>query len=125
MRDTNEYDQCYIGGHSLGGAMAASYAADHGDQLSGVILFAAYPTKQLPNTMTEIVLVGSEDQVVNRTKLEQGRNYAPDRYIERIIEGGNHAQFGSYGAQRGDGTAAISSEQQIMEAVQIIQESIR
>ncbi len=28
------------------------------------------------------------------------------------IKGGNHAQFGSYGEQYGDGTAAIPAEEQ-------------
>jgi len=30
-----DYSHWYIGGHSLGGAMAASYAAEHGSQLTG------------------------------------------------------------------------------------------
>ena len=37
-----KYKHWYIGGHSLGGAMAASYAADHADELDGLLLLAAY-----------------------------------------------------------------------------------
>ena len=40
-----EYENWYIGGHSLGGAMSAVYAADHGDELKGIVLLAAYATK--------------------------------------------------------------------------------
>ncbi len=36
----------------------------------------------------------------------------PAQYQESVIEGGNHAGFGSYGAQSGDGTASISAEEQ-------------
>lgn len=119
------YPEWYIGGHSLGGAMAAIYAADHGEDFSGVILLAAYPSKELPDTLTEIQLVGSEDRIINRDKVKQGQAYAPPRCVEYTIEGGNHAQFGSYGEQRGDGTAAISAEEQIQETVRVIMENLR
>lgn len=38
-----QVDRCHIGGHSLGGSLAASYAADHADELAGVVLLAAIP----------------------------------------------------------------------------------
>lgn len=119
------YTEWYIGGHSLGGAMAAMYAADHGSDFSGVILLAAYPSQKLPDTLTEIQLIGSEDRIINRDKVKQGQAYAPPNCVEYTIEGGNHAQFGSYGVQRGDGTAAISAEEQIQETVRVIMENLR
>ena len=118
------YERWYVGGHSLGGAIAANFAASHGDALEGLILCAAYPTKALPSDLTEILLVGSEDGVVNRDKIEAGRQYAPGRFTEAVIEGGNHAQFGNYGAQRGDGTPSLTAEQQQAEAVRIITETL-
>lgn len=42
-----DIDRWYIGGHSLGGAMAAAYAANHSGELDGLILLAAYSTKDL------------------------------------------------------------------------------
>ncbi|MBR0081818.1 MAG: hypothetical protein IJP98_03650 [Clostridia bacterium] len=39
---------------------------------------------------------------------------------EHVIDGGNHAQFGSYGLQAGDGIARISPQQQIDETVSVI-----
>lgn len=119
------YSKYYIGGHSLGGAMAANYAASHGDEIAGVILLAAYPTKKLPDGMIEILLVGSEDQVVNRAKIESGRAFAPSRYIEKEIEGGNHAFFGNYGAQKGDGAATLTPAEQQALTVREILEAIR
>ena len=115
----------YVGGHSLGGAMAAAYAADHAQDLSGVILFAAYPTKDLSGIPVLISIYGSEDGVLHMDKVISGRAYAPADYTETVIEGGNHAQFGNYGEQRGDGTAAVSREEQQAQAVNSIIQNIR
>ena len=120
-----KYDCWFVGGHSLGGAIAANYACARGDALEGLILCAAYPTKTVPDGLTEILLVGSEDGVVNREKLEAGRAYAPQHYVEAVIEGGNHAGFGCYGPQKGDGPAALTPEEQQAEAVRIIMETVR
>lgn len=115
------YDRWYIGGHSLGGAMAAVYAAEHGEGLSGLILLAAYATKPLDGRLAVLELHGSEDGVLNRDKLEQGRQYLPASSLSEELAGGNHAQFGDYGPQRGDGTATISREEQTRWAVDRIE----
>ena len=120
-----EYCRWYIGGHSLGGAMAAEYAANHADRLSGLILLAAYPTRKLDPQLTEISIYGSEDGVINRNKLESGKKLAPDTFLEFVIEGGNHAQFGSYGIQRGDAAAAVSQEEQQRMTVEYIISNVR
>ena len=118
--NSHSYERWYIGGHSMGGAMAAIYASDHGDLLEGVILFAAFPTKPLDDSMTEILLVGSNDKIIRWNKIEESRQYAPSNYIEYVIGGGNHAQFGSYGAQRDDGVGTITAEDQITQSVDVI-----
>ena len=74
--------------------------------------------------MTEILLYGSQDLVLNRRALQKGRQYAPACFVEHVIEGGNHAQFGCYGAQSGDGKAAIPAQAQQEEAVRVILESL-
>ena len=99
----------YIGGHSLGGAMAASYAANYQDKLKGVVLLAAYPTKELDIPVLSIY--GSEDGVLNREKYKDSIGMAKN-LSEIIIDGGNHAQFGNYGEQSGDNKSKISSEKQ-------------
>ena len=117
------YESYYIGGHSLGGAMAASYAAEHGDALDGVILLAAYPTKELDHDLCEILIYGSEDGVLNMDRVAEGDLYAPDIFCKYVIEGGNHALFGDYGEQTGDGEAAISAQAQWEETVRVILEA--
>lgn len=114
----SEYDQYYISGHSLGGAMACEYAAEHESDLAGIILFAAYPTKS--TDLDTLLIYGSEDGVLNMGRVESAADLVSGRYEEIVIEGGNHAQFGNYGEQSGDGQAAISREEQqdkVIEAV--------
>ena len=108
----------------MGGYVAAEYASAHAEQLAGVILLGAFPTRRIPDSMAEVLIVGSEDRIVNRSRIEKGRQYAPPRCTEAVIEGGNHAQFGSYGPQLGDGTAVISAEEQIGETVRIITDAL-
>ena len=101
------YDKWYVGGHSLGGAMAAVYAENRSD-ISGFVLLGAYPTSA-PNCPA-LMVYGTCDGVVNRQKLEKG--LAMENVTGFVIEGGNHAGFGCYGAQAGDGEAELSSEEQ-------------
>ncbi len=120
------YDNWYLAGHSLGGAMAASYAADNSGRLDGLIFLAAYSTKNLSDTDLKILSVyGSEDKVVNMEKIEQGRELMPGDYEEFCISGGNHAGFGAYGEQSGDGTATVSGDEQKAQTVTKIIEMIR
>ena len=109
-----EIEKWYIGGHSLGGSMAASYLADHIEEYEGLILLGSYSTADLSETDLDVLSVyGSEDQVMNREKYEQNKANLPGDFTEVVIEGGCHAYFGMYGAQEGDGQPAISNAQQI------------
>ena len=115
-----EIDTWYIGGHSLGGSMAASYAADC-DAFAGLILLASYSTVDMTETKLDVISIyGTEDGVLNIEKYREYRPNLPHHTAEYIIEGGNHAQFGSYGAQDGDGISAISSEDQLDLTVEAI-----
>ena len=109
-----QVDRWLIGGHSLGGAMAASYAAKHADDYDGLVLLGAYSTADLSRTTLSVLSVyGSQDGVLNRKKYENCRDHYPERFEEIVIDGGNHAYFGDYGEQKGDGTAMISRKEQI------------
>ena len=120
-----DVDRWYVGGHSLGGAMAASYAAEHVEEVEGLILLAAYSTKDLTNSGLDVISIyGSEDQVLNRQSYEENRKNLPDDAVEVIIEGGNHAQFGDYGVQEGDGTATIGGEEQLNQTTEKIAQLI-
>lgn len=121
LQETADYANVYIGGHSLGGAMAANYAAEHAESLDGVILLAAYSTKPLPDSLPVLSVYGTEDGVLNRGNYEKNLANVPN-LKEFVIEGGNHAQFGSYGEQRGDGEASIDPGRQWNETAEAILE---
>ena len=107
-----EYQHWYIAGHSMGGAMASKFASDHPDQVDGLILLGAYIYGDYPDEDT-LTIYGSLNQSV-----EEHIDYT-ENIVE--IEGGNHAQFGNYGPQKGDLPAAISAEEQQKQAVEAIE----
>lgn len=103
----------YLGGHSLGGSMAAAHLGANADDFAGLVLLASYSTEDLGGLDLETVSVyGTCDQVLNAEKYAEYYGNLGDGVAELVIEGGNHAQFGSYGAQEGDGAAAVSAEVQ-------------
>lgn len=103
-----------VGGHSLGGAIAAYEAEAHPGTFDGLLLLASYATKDVSDTsIRALSIYGSEDTVLNRDRYEASRTCLPADAQEVVIEGGCHAYFGMYGAQRGDGTPTISNEEQI------------
>jgi len=109
-----EVEEWYIGGHSLGGAMAAYYAAENSADYSGLILLASYSGADISASGLDVLSIyGSEDGVLNKEKYEESLANLPEDYIELVIEGGNHARFAMYGEQQGDGEAFISAEEQI------------
>lgn len=102
----------YVGGHSLGGVAAASYAAGHGDEVEGVVFLASYSSDDLRGAeLGALSICGSNDGVLNRESYEEAKGRL-SKYDEVVIEGGNHAQFGDYGEQAGDGKASISPQEQ-------------
>lgn len=117
-----DYNTFLLGGHSMGGLVASGYAAQHSDAVDGVVLLAAYPTEKISDSVGLLSVYGTDDKVLDRGAYESAKRYFPDGYTEKIIDGGNHAQFGNYGAQSGDGEAKITAqEQQTQTAFAIIQ----
>ena len=114
-----QIEKWYIGGHSLGGAMASSYAAKHADEFAGVVLLGAYSTADI-QSLDVISLYGSEDKVMNKEKYDECIPNLPADFTEIVIDGGCHAGFGMYGAQNGDGTPAISTVEQIKQTAAAI-----
>lgn len=128
--NAGNYEKWYVGGHSLGGvaaAMAAKDAEGAGDEApwSGLVLLASYPTKELSTPV--ISVFGSEDKVLNIDKYRKTEDEGlwPDDFAEVIIEGGNHAQFGSYGTQKGDGDPGITAVKQQKETAEAVSGWIR
>lgn len=125
IRTKYDYENYYLAGHSLGGAIAANYASEHLNDYSGLFLLAAYPTKDLTAANFPVVFIyGDNDKVLNREKLEVGFTLVPSDYKKVEIAGGNHAQFGAYGAQDGDDTATITPEEQWKITVDTILENL-
>ncbi len=119
-----EVERWYIGGHSLGGSMAASFVSQREDY-EGLILLAAYSTEDLTDTNLAVCSIyGSEDSILNLEKYAQYRQNLPEDTWEIVLEGANHAGFGSYGAQDGDGISALGSGEQIAQTVQILSDFV-
>ena len=110
-----DVEHWYMAGHSMGGAMASQFAADHPDQVDGLILLGAYIYGDYPPEDT-LTVYGSLNQSVE-DKLD---------YTENVVEiqGGNHAQFGNYGPQKGDLPAEISAQEQQAQTVAAIEDFI-
>ena len=118
MKAAPQVERWFVGGHSLGGAMSAMYADDHADQLQGLVLMAAFSTKDLTDTDLDVYCIhGTEDGVLNRDSHEKYQSNVASLVSELEIAGGNHALFGSYGFQKGDNAAKITSEEQIAQTV--------
>ena len=118
-------DTWYIGGHSLGGSMAASYISDNTEDYDGLILLGSYSTADLSGTELDVLSVfGSEDEVLNREKYNENIPNLPEDFSEFVIKGGCHAYFGMYGEQEGDGVPTITNEEQIFYTADLISDFI-
>ena len=108
-------DKWAIGGHSLGGAMAANYTYKYPDEISGLVLWGAYPAESndLSNFGIPVISIsGSLDGLATPEKITSSRNLLPPDTEFLEINGGNHSQMGWYGDQRGDLEAGITREEQ-------------
>lgn len=112
MESFPEIHHWYMAGHSMGGAMASKFASEHPDQVEGLFLLGAYLYGDYPEEKT-LTIYGSLNQSVE-DHIDYTQNIVK-------IQGGNHAQFGNYGPQKGDPPASISAEEQQAQAVAAIE----
>ena len=116
-----EIDNWYIGGHSLGGSMAAQYLSSCKEEYKGLVLLGSYSATDISDMDIEVLSVyGENDKILNREKYKESIDNLPDSLTEKIIDGGNHAYFGMYGEQKGDGKAEISNIEQIETTAELI-----
>ncbi len=116
-----EIQRWYIGGHSLGGAMASYYIDRHADDYEGLILLGAYCNPDISASgLKALSLYGSEDGVMNRNKYNKNKPHLPADATELILNGGCHAGFGAYGPQKGDGVPTLTRAQQIARTAEAI-----
>ena len=121
IRASYHYQNWYMSGHSLGAAMAARYSADHLKDYRGLIMLAGYPTKDLHAANFSVLSIyGSKDG--NAKMLQKNPQYLPKDYTKQVIKGGNHAQFGNYGRQKGDGQETISRKAQQQATTQAVRQ---
>jgi len=115
-----EIQHWVIGGHSLGGAMAANFAAKNPGAVDGLVFLAAYPAGSDDLTQSGIKVLsisGSNDGLATPDKIQASRKLLPTDTSFMEIEGGNHAQFGWYGPQGGDNEPTITREEQQAQVV--------
>ncbi|MGB3593104.1 MAG: alpha/beta hydrolase [Ornithinimicrobium sp.] len=120
IEDHPEVDAWAVGGHSLGGVAASSYAGDHLDEIDGLLLWASYPLDTLAEANLVVASVsGTEDGLAVPADIEASAAKLPADTAFVPVQGGVHAYFGDYGTQPGDGEPTISrsaAQQQIVEA---------
>ena len=117
-----------VGGHSLGGVAASSYAGDHLDQVDGLVLWASYPLDSLADTPLAVASVsGTQDGLATPEDIEDSRSDLPESTTYTAIEGGVHRYFGDYGVQPGDGaptTSRMAVQEQIVAATVALLQSM-
>ncbi len=105
------YERVVIGGHSLGGAMAARYALNNSDKINALVLMAAFSAesdKLQGLTMPTLVLAAEHDGLATLDEIKAGLSRLPEGTRLELIEGAVHSFFGRYGPQRGDGIPTLS-----------------
>ncbi len=115
-----EVQQWAVGGHSLGGAMAARFAYQNPGGVQGLALWASYPASGddlSGRDMAVASIYGTLDGLATEDKIAASRPLLPPDTAWVPIEGGNHAQFGWYGPQDGDNDASITRAAQMDKVV--------
>lgn len=116
-----EVERWFVGGHSLGGVAASFYAEDPSPKLSGLFFLGSYPAADFSNSeLAMLSIYGELDGLSTIDSIDESRELFPDGSAFVEIQGGNHAQFGLYGEQKGDNPAeirAIEQQNQVVEAL--------
>jgi pimeloyl-ACP methyl ester carboxylesterase len=109
--DAPDVSRWFVGGHSLGGVRACQLA-ESGDVV-GLVLFGSYCANDLSGSGLEVLSIGgSDDGLSTPAKIEAARHLLPAQANVVEIEGLNHAGFGDYGLQPGDGTATLTDAEE-------------
>jgi dienelactone hydrolase len=122
-----EIEQWIIGGHSLGGSMAAEFVKGHPSAVAGIAFMASYPADvtDLSGLPLRVVSIrGANDGLATEFKIQNSLKNLPADTKMITITGGNHAQYGDYGPQAGDGVATISREEQQQQTVTAVTELV-
>lgn len=105
-----EIDRWVVGGHSVGGTVAASFADDE-PKVSGLLLLAAWPARTMERQDLPVLSVtGSADGLATPEDIEETRHRLPEGTFFHVVEGAVHADFGDYGEQSGDGERGVDKQ---------------
>jgi pimeloyl-ACP methyl ester carboxylesterase len=128
--ELKEFKHWVIGGHSLGGVVAATVVNENREFFDGLVMMASWSREATNLSDWEgavLSIYASEDQLATKEEVFSNRNFLPDgdtidspgslaeaegRTTYYDIIGGNHSGFGCYGQQEGDGEALISKDNQ-------------
>jgi len=105
----------YLGGHSLGGASAAFFVRDKPEAALGIAFLASYPAEQADLSGWRgraLSIAADRDGLATLSKFEAARAFLPRDTVAIVLEGANHAGFGRYGEQKGDGIATMPKDEQ-------------
>ena len=118
IKEHTDITHWVLAGHSLGGVMAASYVAKHPD-IDGLVLLASYPANDAlkDSALPVLSISASFDGLATPETINASRAKLPADTVFVEIDGGNHAQFGSYGFQKGDSPAIITPQEQWAQVV--------
>jgi len=109
-----------VGGHSLGGVVAAGNASED-PALRDLVLWASYPASDVSDTpdLAAVSVFGTEDGFTEPMQVEETASDLPAGTTFVPVEGAVHSYFGDYGDQPGDGTATVprgEAQEQIVSA---------
>ncbi|MBD3859275.1 alpha/beta hydrolase [Bacillus sp. 28A-2] len=127
IKDHQSIKHWYIGGHSLGGTAAAMYAEKKQGTLDGLFFLASYPASDnLKQATLKVLSISAEkDGLATQEKIKKSKTNLPSQTVYHEINGGNHAQFGMYGKQKGDQPADISALTQQKDIIQTMLEWLK
>ena len=113
IADHPEIEHWAVGGHSLGGSMAAQFVAGHPGLVDGLVLWASYSAADLSGQGIDVLSsYGTLDRGVPSFTSAENVARLGDRVTFDEIDGGNHEQMGWYTGQPNDPPATISRQAQ-------------
>ena len=104
-----------LAGHSLGGASAGIYTANHPSTIDALVLWDSYPPDSADLSdinLPVLSIYGTTDNIPNTDNFDEKRDLLPTSANFAAVEGASHAQFGDYGPQKGDVEPSISLSEQ-------------
>lgn len=114
--DVDAAESWVVAGHSLGGTRACLVAAgaeeSGDDRLAGLLLLGSYCANDLSSTDLPVLSIGAENDGLSTPEEIAARADAlpgSTRFVE--IPGANHASFGDYGVQAGDGPVTADDDE--------------